>query len=594
MGNRQQQPGRVAQATSVRRRWVSTSALLGAVGLAACGGGGDAVRQEGQAASLTAQGAAGTPDGPLALAVDCSGAHCAAAMDGRWSGPGVGLWRVSNPGPDEATVDLAVTGLAPGQRVLMLFSNGSDASSPTLPAPGVAAEPAAVASTREVPGAGTPASGATSAQPGAAAAARAAHDRAHARVAAASHRVDRETPLVPKPADAHTVTPEAAVAANAPSWLGRTRTWFDTFGVRTPYMTTARAECAAGGGRRAVFWVDPNASAAGHVTPADLQAMQAATCGTAGGLARLTALLGDAWGLHGWANLIEDAPLQDIHIALIDAPDSSGWAGYFSSVNKYRASARPDSNEALVIFVRASQLRVDLSFLTSTLIHEATHMVNNYQRMVRRGVTHEAWLEETSAMMSEDIVTPRVLAQPDGRPYNKITDVRLPGYLAAGGAVSFIEWQRLGVPHYDLGGAFAAWLNRRYGLALARALVTECGTSVPGSSYACVDGLIRRMGGPGFETEFARLGASVFAALPAFGTPEGYRFDARREGDYELAAVDLAEQAWRRPFEAPTLAGGWGATTHTWREDTVLPGQTAWRRQGVRLPGRMTLVVVVQ
>jgi hypothetical protein len=322
--------------------------------------------------------------------------------------------------------------------------------------------------------------------------------------------------------------------------------------------------------------------------------MQAATCGASGGLARLTALLGDAWGPHGWANLIEDAPLQDIHIALIDAPDSSGWAGYFSSVNKYRASARPDSNEALVIFVRASQLRVDLSFLTSTLIHEATHMVNNYQRMVRRGVTHEAWLEETSAMMSEDIVTPRVLAQPDGRPYNKITDVRLPGYLAAGGAVSFIEWQRLGVPHYDLGGAFAAWLNRRYGLGLARALVTDCGTSLPGSSYACVDGLMRRLGGPGFETEFARLGASVFGALPAFGTPEGYRFAARREGDYELAAVDLAQWAWRRPFEPPTLAGGWGATTHTWREDTVAAGQTAWRRQGVKLPGRTTLVVVVQ
>ncbi len=591
---RQQQAGRAAQETPVWRLCAAACTLLAAVGLAACGGGGQAAPEDEQAASLAAKGAAGAPDGPLALAVDCSGAHCAAATDGRWSGPGVGLWRVSNPGPDEATVDLSVTGLTPGQRVLMLFSNGSDAGSATLPAPGVAAEPAVAVPTQADPGAGAAPSATPAGHPGTAASARAAHDRAHARVAAASHRVDRETRLVPKPPDAHAAMPEAGIAAGAPSWLGRARTWFDTFGVRTPYMTTAQGECAVGGGRRAVFWVDPNAAAIGHVTPADLQAMQAATCGASGGLARLTALLGDAWGPHGWANLIEDAPLQDIHIALIDAPDSSGWAGYFSSVNKYRASARPDSNEALVIFVRASQLRVDLSFLTSTLIHEATHMVNNYQRMVRRGVTHEAWLEETSAMMSEDIVTPRVLAQPDGRPYNKITDVRLPGYLAAGGAVSFIEWQRLGVPHYDLGGAFAAWLNRRYGLGLARALVTDCGTSLPGSSYACVDGLMRRLGGPGFETEFARLGASVFGALPAFGTPEGYRFAARREGDYELAAVDLAQQAWRRPFEPPTLAGGWGATTHTWREDTVAAGQTAWRRQGVKLPGRTTLVVVVQ
>ena len=197
-------------------------------------------------------------------------------------------------------------------------------------------------------------------------------------------------------------------------------------------------------------------------------------------------------------------------------------------------------------------------------------------------------------MMSEDIITPRVLAQPDGSPYNKIVEVRLPGYLASGGAVNFIDWQRLGLPHYDLGGTFGAWLNRRYGLALARALVTECGTSMPGSSYDCVDGLTRRFGGPGFETEFARMGATVFAMLPAFAAPEGYRFAARREGDYELAAADLVTHAWRRPLEPPTLSSGWGATTHIWREDTVPAGQTSWRRQGVRLPARTTLIVVVQ
>lgn len=587
-------------------RWLvaTTVAVALAAGLAACGGGGSAAGVE-PAANLPGGGANGSPaaavpglppaDGPLALSVDCSGAHCAATPDGRWSGSGVGIWRLTNPGPQEATVDLAVTGLVPGQRVLMLFSNGSDAAGATLPAAGIAAEPA-LAPAAPVAGVSPVAVRAPAAavvQGTERAAHVRAHDHAHAQALATSRRIDRETPLVPKPPGA-AILPEVSLAPAPTPWLGRSRTWFDTFGVRTPYMTTARAMCPVGGNRRAVFWVDPNAEAAGHVTPADLQVMQAAMCGPAGGLTRLTAWLGDVWGPHGWSNLIEDVPLQDLHIAFIDAPESSGWAGYFSSVNKYRTSARADSNEALVIFVRASQVRVDLSFLTSTLIHEATHMVNNYQRMVRRGVLHEAWLEETSAMMSEDVVTPRVLAQPDGRPYNKIVDVRLPGYLAAGGAVSFVEWQRLGVPHYDLGGAFGAWLNRRYGLALARALVTDCGTSAPGSSYACVDALIRRFGGPGFDTEFARLGATVFAALPALGAPEGYRFAARREDDYELAAVDLAAQAWRRPLEPPALTAGWGATTHIWREDTVASGQTAWRRQGVRLPARTTLVVVAQ
>lgn len=609
--------GRAMRDGWVRGGRTTATGLALAIGLAACGGGADQGLQPEQAAALNAGGAEGTPatvDAPLVLRADCSGAYCAATAEGRWSGSGVGTWRVSNSGPDEATIDLTLDGLVPGQRVLMLFSNGSDAGSVTLPAVGVAGEPAQAPAAAGVPAnppaswgpAGSGGPGASDPRPpvalneaGTVAAAsatpalHAAHDHAHARASAASHRIDRETPLLPKP-PGEGVAPEVPAPLSAAQLLGRTRTWFDTFGVRTPYMTTARAVCPAGGGRRAVFWVDPSAEAAGYVTPGDLQAMQAAVCGASGGLARLVALLGDVWGPHGWSNLIEDAPLQDIHIALIDAPDSSGWGGYFSSVNKYRASARADSNEALVVFVRASQVRVDLNFLTSTLIHEATHMVNNYQRMVRRGVLHEAWLEETSAMMSEDIVTPRVLAQADGRPYNKIVDLRLPGYLAAGGAVSFIDWQRLGVPHYDLGGAFGAWLNRRYGLALARALVTDCGTNVEGSSYACVDALIRRFGGPGFDTEFARLGATVFATLGASGAPEGYRFAARREEDYALAAADLATQAWRRPVEPPLLSAGWGATTHTWREDTVAAGQTRWRRQGVRLPARTTLVVVAQ
>ena len=487
---------------------------------------------------------------------------------------------MTNPADEPASVDLAISGLAPGQRVLMLFSNGSPMASTSLPEPGVSGDiPGGLASSAFAPEVS---------------AAHAAHDRAHARAEAASRRIDRETPLTPKPPGTP-VLPDLAAAPTVAQLLGTTRTWFDTFGVRTPYMTTARAVCPVGGARRAVFWVDPLAEAAGHVGPADISAMQAVVCGAAGGFARLTALLGDVWGPHGWANLIEDSPLQDIHIALIDAPDSSGWAGYFSSLNKYRASARADSNQALVIFVRASQVRVDANHLSSTLVHEATHMLNNYQRTVRRGVWHETWLEETSsAMMSEDIVTPRVLALPDGSPYNKILEQRLPGYLATRGAVSFMDWQRLGPGHYDLGGTVGAWLDRRYGLALARALVTDCGTSLPALSYDCVDALIRRLGGAGFDTEFARLGATVFGLLPAYASPLGYRFDARREDDYVLAAADLVSHAWRRPAQAPPLADGWTATTHTWREEAVPAGQTAWRRQGVRLPPRTTLLVVVQ
>lgn len=579
------------------RRWAAAGVLAAWV-LSGCGGGGAeeaAVSQAGpdHAGAQAAGGAGALAAAPgLGLSVDCDGQACAAGPEGRWLGDGVGAWRLHNAGPEEATVEVALSGLTPGQRVLLLFSNGSEAASPTLPASGTSADTAAAAAAPAWPtqplASQTPE---TRAAPGSPRAETHAHDHGHAGLAARNHHIDRHTPLRPKAGDEHT---RPDVAPSPAPVLGSTRTWFDTFGTRTPYMTSASAVCALTQGRRAVFWVDPNAVAAGHVGPADLALMQQAYCGPSGGFARLVGLMGEPWGAHGWSNLIEDAPLQDIHVAIIDAPPASGWAGYFSSVNKYRTSARPDSNEALVVFLRASQLRVDLRFLTSTLLHETAHLVNNYQRWVRRGVLHEPWLEETSAMMVEDIVTPRVLAGWDGRPYNKITDVRVPGYLASGGAVSYIDWQRLAVPNYDLGGTFGAWLNRRYGLAIARALVTECGTTLVGSSYACVDALIRRQGGPGFAAEFARLGATVFATLGAAGSPEGYRFAARREQDYELAAVDLGALAWRRPSESPALTAGWAATMHAWREEVVAAGQSTWRREQLKLPAGTTLVVVVR
>jgi hypothetical protein len=51
-------------------------------------------------------------------------------------------------------------------------------------------------------------------------------------------------------------------------------------------------------------------------------------------------------------------------------------------------------------------------------------MINFYQRAIVRGTDHDTWLEETSAMMGEDILNKRM----SGGTFNKIAESRLPAF----------------------------------------------------------------------------------------------------------------------------------------------------------------------
>ena len=554
--------------------------------LAACGGGSDGGP------------VAPNPATPVAnvgsLMPDCTGASCGAVNASTYSGTGIGVWRYNNTAGTAATVDVNIGGVAAGNVATMIFSNGSEAVA-TAPTTGTLASP--VMPSPALAAAGLFADGVAAHQDR-----DAAHTQMLERNRVISAGLIRSRPPAKTATDLISSNSAAVTRLSFSPAVGASKSWVDNFPA-TPvaYATSVQFVCPLPGGRNVVWWVDPTIVSSGKFTPAAwstaLGAMQTSYCGGAGGLAQLTTLLGDVWGAAAskYSYLVQDAgpgALQDINVVLLNVPASTGWAGYFFGGNNLVKTPSNSSNEALAFFINSDQIKIDLNFATSTLMHESTHMVNFYQRVVARGVAHDTWLEETSAMMTEDLVTPAVVGG-----YNKVLSYRLPIYLRTGGNVSYINWPTLAnsLAHYAMGGGFGAFLNRRYGLSIYQQLVTACSDGIPATpaltSYACLEGLIKANGGTSFSDEFARFGATVFGQLPAVGSPAGYGYPSSVAGAYALQAQDLSASTLASP--AP-LASGYAATSHTYQRDTIAAGKSSYVRNGVVVPANTTLTVVIK
>lgn len=538
--------------------------------------------------------ACGGGSGSVSVSVSGGGDSASTGFVGAatYSGTGIGVWRYDNTSASAASINVNITGLSAGKTATLLFSNGS-------------------ASTATLPDSGTLTSSATSAaladagiSLGAASTHQHLQDDAHARMQEKTRAVAAaliRQRLVAGPAADLTSRPTAS--ADLPSFppsLGTSRSWNDNFnGAPVTYTASVQAVCLLPSGRNVVWWVDPNIVSSGTFSStsswqAAFSRLQAVYCGDTGGLTRITSLLGDVWGpaASGSASSIHDGPvLQDVNVVLLNVPASAPWAGYFLGEDTQLKASYPGSNEALAFFINASQVANDVDFTASTLLHESTHMVNFYQRSVARGVVHDTWLEETTAMMTEDIVAPAVISG-----YNKALSERLPVYLASGGDVSYINWPTLtsASANYAIGAGFGAFLNRRYGLSIYQQLVGSCGNGVAATStltsQECLDGVIKANGGDGFSDEFARFGSTVFGRFPAVGAPSGYGYPAKTAGGYSLQAKDLS----LLPLALPaTPTSGYQATSHLFRSDTISAG-SSYVRNSVVVPANTSLTVIIQ
>jgi len=527
--------------------------------------------------------------GSTSLQPGCSGLHCAVAADGRYTGSGVGVWRMRNAGTSSQLVDVDIAGVQAGQAVTLVFSNGQSIDATELPKSGIAAVSASLAA---APNARILAADASDT-----AVDESRRDAAHARMRALQQRqgLDDVSGTLP----ARTSAPEPLRRALAAGDVGSTRVWNDLYdddARPVPFTASVLTTCSIGStGRRLVFWVDQELTTARTVESAQVEPLKRSFCGDQGGFARVITLLGDVWGgsevaKRSWLIQETAAQPQDVNIVVTNHMGSGGdVAGYFYGLNnsyRWRSTRYANSNEALAFFVSGSGLASNPSFYASTLVHELTHMVNYHQRTIQRNVLHDDWLEETSAMATEDLlaetITPGV---------NKIVSSRLPSYVRSGGITSMVDWiESAGSTNYAAGGSLAAFLNRRYGSAWAKQLVTDCGDA----SYSCVDTLIKRAGGESLADEWERLGSSVFGGMPQRHAPWGYGFPQMQWEGFWLMGADTAQQGYARKSMPVNGLARFGGTAHTYLDDQVPAGATRYQRRGVRVPAGTVLTVVVR
>ncbi len=526
-----------------------------------------------------------------ALDVACSGAGCGAASATAYAGTGIGIWKYRNTSASARQISIQITGVAAGKQALLLFSNGTALPAPTVPSAGTLVFPPAAA----------PAPTSLSLLPPTAEETRqAAHDAFHGDLLAANRELGlslREAAAAERSAPSTAAAPVPAQPLPTPV-VGDTRTWLEaTANPVVSYDTTVAATCALPGGRNAVFWVDPRSTTNGTVTAADVDYFKTTFCGPAGagsdgGFGRLHALLGDVWGgvPPGLGTLlISDTPtLQDVNVVFLEVQTSVNWAGYFYGCNNFRrgADARCGAtNEALAFFIDSGQVKVSRSYIGSALLHELTHMVNFYQRAVSRNIPNDTWLEETTATMTDDMVTP--LATPDH--VTILPGQRILPYVRSGGAISLTSWQYPVQNSYALAGAFAGLVDRRYGTAILTGTI-----GCAGSGVDCVDGLIAASGGTSFEDDFGRAGASTLGLFPAVGVPAGYGYPQKTSGVYTIPAIDVSQYASSRKPIATSLLAGFEGGSHTYQLDTIPAGSTVYTRTGVAVPAGTSVLLVIQ
>ncbi len=539
--------------------------LLFAIAMTACGGGGsgsDVVT----GSPTTPTPVAPTPIPPQALAdntfgVDCNGSDCGAS-NLQYSGSGVGFWRYTNTSASHTGVPVNLMDVA-GRTVTLVYTNqkATPVAMPPITLSLLQRSPRRAQQARD-----------DAAQPVNQVPDQIREFNRNPPINRAAPSIQRSVSKADKPA--------AAIVGNTQLW----NVHVDQMETRS---ATLRRKLTASDGRTINFWVENGEYASDRLTEAQLNTIASAfSSGSDAIYGMVTGLAGAPWGTHDFNDLI--GPNQELDVVLVNFDHDNqpyGLMGYFWSYNNFKRSAStPQSNESLSLYLDTETVyrttgETGLKTQLNTLAHELTHMINFYQRGVVIDNTFDTFLEETTALMMEDVVGLRV--DPD---YHPIRDGRFPDWLnQAGYNCNLTSWDDdpgSDCFSYSVNGSFGGYLLRYYGVEFYKQLLRNDSSS---NSITLLDTVIRNVGGLGLADAVRRWGTSI-ALLPTPGTPSTFGYPERIDSGYTLPGIHGPDYLADRvlPSSVPTLLQGYAhfpvvrtPTGNTYSETiSVPPGTT--------------------
>ena len=320
----------------------------------------------------------------------------------------------------------------------------------------------------------------------------------------------------------------------------------------------------------------------------------------------VTNIFGAPWGPHSLSLVIPPEAAGEIHILLFDIdgdgtpqPGEGRIVGFFVGLNNFlRLPDHPAlgdllqaSNERLMFFIDSPVFAAASgpswevtdrgpSTIIDTLAHEYQHMIHFYQKPILRGNFSEAWLNEMSSEVAEDLISDKILSRGPrgvahdnpaaGEPGNG--GGRLPRYNLFND-IQVTAWDGF-LANYSINYAFGAYLARNYGGAeLFGTIVQSAGTGVD-----AIEGAVRDLG---HDASFAELlanwaAANLLSDSSAAGVP--YRYNAgtwstSQSADgttYRLGSINLFNYVYGPPrvpaklaYEGPYLYSLPGFNEHT-------------------------------
>lgn len=508
----------------------------------------------------------------LVLTADCAGNYCGTENPTTYSGSGVGAWSFFNSNASATTASVKLNNVT-GKSVTLLWTNLGNSTSPTAP------------SSSFISGRGSNSS------------------LQIERLAAAQAAFQQNLSSSLKQASFNTLLSTPAIA---PAYtLGNSKTWYDDTNMKT-VSTTLRSQGSLSNGYKVNIWVqDSEWNTAGgsyKITQAMADLLRDKFSTAQSGIFDMVTSLtgGQPWGSHSYGSSLIPAT-QDIQIVLSNlTPDlqPSGLLGYFYGNNNFlknTGASNSNSNEALMFFldsetlaspVNASRYQADM---VSSLAHEFVHMINFYQRAVLPATDRrfDSWLEETSAMMVQNIIDKKLSSD-----HYSLTESWFPDWISKDAAsncsLTDAYSSNSACFSYNLGGTYGGYLLRQYGLGFYKDLLQSTDTN----SISALTNTIKKYDtNADFGTSVRRWGASI-ALLDSSKLPTGFGYPERSGTvgniTYTLPAVngpDFASSRYLAPL--PTSLKSYAHAA----QSCTASGSSYYKR--VNIPASTALTVIV-